>query len=178
MNRLSLQNLIQHGVDILLALVGVDVEVGIAREHRRQLRLRFVIENVAGDAVSLSIGQFVAHAQRGTGTLTDEHIALAQPRRVLIIDTRIAFTSLLHKTQVALAYMLGQHHVGALDVTDDAVVQVSVHASTTNRPCKINLLCHIFALFFQLTKISELLEINKYGCFLKFQKNQLLEKMG
>ncbi len=164
MNRLSLQNLIQHWVDILLALVGVDVEIGIACEHRRQLRLTLVIEDVAGDTVCLSIGQFVAHAQRGTGAFADEHIALAQPRRVLVIDAGITFTSLLHKAQVALAYMLGQHHVGALDVTDDAVVQLGVNAPTTNRPRKINLLRHIFALFFQLTKISELLETSKYGC--------------
>ncbi len=146
MNLLSLQNLIQQGVDILLALVGMNVEVGITREHRRQLRLSLVIEDVAGDAVSLGISQFIAYAQRGTGALPNQQVALAQPRRVLVIDACIPFSALLHKAQVALTHVLGEHHVGALDVTDDAVVQVGIHASTSNRPRKINLLRHIFAL--------------------------------
>ena len=122
MNLLSLQNLIQQGVDILFALVGVDVEVRVAREHCRQLRLSLVIEDVAGDAVGLSISQFVAHPQRGTGTLSYQQVALAQPRRVLVIDACVPFSALLHKAQVAPSHVLSQHHVGALDVTDDAVV--------------------------------------------------------
>ena len=178
MNLLSLQNLIQQGIDLFLALVGVDVEVGVAREHRRQLRLGSVVEEVAGNAMGLGIGQFVAHAQRGAGTFANEQVALAQPRRVLVIDARVPFPSLLRQAQVALAHMLGEHNVGALDVTDDAVIQVGINAPATNRPCKINLLRHIFALLFQLTKISELLEISKCGCIQRFQKNQLLEKKG
>ena len=122
MNLLSLQNLIQQGVDILFALVGMNVEVGVAREHRRQLRLGLVIEDVARNAVSLGISQFIAYAQRGTGTLPNQQVALAQPRRVLVIDACIPFSALLHKAQVALTHVLGEHHVGALDVTDDAVV--------------------------------------------------------
>ncbi len=143
MNLLSLQNLIQQGVYILFALVGMNVEVGVAREHRRQLRLGLVIEDVAGDAMSLGISQFIAHPQRGTGTLSNQQVALAQPRRVLVIDACVPFSALLHKAQVALSHVLSQHHVGALDVTDDAVVQVGIHAPTSNRPRKINLLRHI-----------------------------------
>ena len=143
MNLLSLQNLIQQGVDLFLALVGVDVEVGVTREHRRQLRLGLVIEEGAGNAMGLGIGQFVAHAQRGAGTLTDQQVALAQPCRVLVVDAGVTFSALLREAQVALAHVLGEHDIGALDIGDNAVVQLGIHAPAAYRPCKINLLSHI-----------------------------------
>ena len=137
-----IENLVQHRVDVLLPRVGVDVEVGVACEHRRQLCLATVVEDVAWDAVGLGIGQFVAHSQRRAGAFADEHVALAQPCRVLVIDAGITLAPLFHKAQVVLAHMLGEYHVGALDVGDDAVVQVSVNASAANRSRKIYLLCH------------------------------------
>ena len=137
-----IENIVQHRVDVHLPLVGVDVEVGVAREHGRQLCLAPVVEDVAWDAVGLGIGQFIAHSQRGAGAFTDEYVALAQPCRVLVIDAGVTVTALLHKTQVALAHMLGEHDGGALDVSDDAVVQVSVNAPAANRSRKIYLLCH------------------------------------
>ena len=137
-----IENLVQHRVDVLLPLVGVDVEVGVASEHRRQLCLATVVEDVAWDAMCLGIGQFVPHSQRRTGAFADEHVALAQPCRVLVIDAGITVPTLFHKAQVALSHVFGEHHVGTLDVGDDAVVQVSVNASAANRSRKIYLLCH------------------------------------
>ena len=137
-----IENLVQNRVDVLLPLIGVDVEVGVAGEHGGQLGLGLVVENVAGDTMGLGIGEFVAHTQRGAGAFTDEYVALAQPCRVLVIDAGVTVTALLHKTQVALAHMLGEHDGGALDVSDDAVVQVSVNAPAANRSRKIYLLCH------------------------------------
>ena len=137
-----IEYLVQHWVDFLLQLVRMNMEIRVAGKHRGQLRFGLVIEDVARNAMGLGIGQFVAHAQRGARAFTDEHVALAQPCRVLVIDARIALTSLLCQTQVALAHMLGEHNVGALDITDDAVIQVGIHATATDRPRKINLLCH------------------------------------
>ena len=166
-----MEDFIQQGVDVLFVLVGMDVEVGVAREHRRQLRLALVVENVARNAMGLGIGQFVANAQRGACTFADEHIALAQPCRVLVVDARVALTPLFRQAQVALAHMLGQHNVGALDVSDDAVIQVRIHAPATYRSRKINLLRHINLYLFQLTKIIKTLQIsNFYISFLYFPK--------
>jgi len=137
-----IENLVQHRVDVLLPLIGVDVEVGVACEHGRQLCLAPVVEDVAWDAVSLGIGQFIAHSQRRAGAFADEHVALAQPCRVLVIDAGITVPTLFHKAQVALSHMLGEHDGGALDVSDDAVVQVCVNAPTADRPRKIYLLRH------------------------------------
>ena len=137
-----IENLVQHRVDVLLPLVRVDVEVGVAREHRRQLCLAPVVEDVAWDVVGLGIGQFIAHPQRRAGAFADEYVALAQPCRVLVIDAGITVPTLLPKAQVALSHVFGEHHVGTLDVGDDAVVQVSVNAPTADRSRKIYLLCH------------------------------------
>ena len=137
-----IENLVQHRVDVLLPLIGVDVEVGVACEHRRQLCLATVVEDVAWDAVSLGIGQFVAHTQRGACAFTDEYVALAQPCRVLVIDAGITVPTLLHKAQVALSHVFGQYYICTLDISDDAVVQVSVNAPTADRSRKIYLLCH------------------------------------
>ena len=127
-----IENLVQHRVDVLLPLVGVDVEIGVAREHRRQLCLAPVVEDVAWDAVGLGIGQFIAHPQRRAGAFADEYVALAQPCRVLVIDAGITVPTLFHKAQVALAHMLGEHNIGALDVTGDAMIQVGVYAPATD----------------------------------------------
>ena len=137
-----IENLVQHRVDVLFPLVGVDVEVGVAREHRRQLCLAPVVEDVAWDAVGLGIGQFIAYPQRRAGAFADEYVALAQPCRVLVIDAGITVPTLFHKAQVVLAHMLGQYYICTLDISDDAVVQVSVNAPTADRPRKIYLLRH------------------------------------
>ena len=127
-----MQDLIQQWVDVGLVVVRVDVEVGVAGEHGGQLRLGPVIEDVAGDAMGLGIGQLIAHAQRGTGALADQHVALAQPCGILVIDACITLASLLSKAQVTLAHMFGQHDVGALDIGDDAVIEVCIHSTPSN----------------------------------------------
>ena len=130
--------MVQQGVDLGLGGVGVDVEVGVAGEHGRQLAFRLVVEDVTGDATGLGIGQLIAHAQRGARALPDEHVALAQPCRVLVIDARITLASLLHQVQVALADVLGEHHIGALDVGNQAAVQFSIDTPATNGTGKID----------------------------------------
>ena len=152
------QDLVEQGVDVFLALVGVDVEIGVAGEHGRELRLAAVVEDVAGNAAVLGIGEFVAHAQRRAGALADEEVALAQPRGVLVIDAGVAVASLLGEAQVAVADVLGEHYVGALDIGDDAAVEVGIDTPATYGPCKIDFLCHsvafVFFLFWLMMKLQ------------------------
>ena len=120
----------------------MNVKVGIACEHGRQLRLGLVVEDVAGDATMLGVSEFVTHAQRRTGTLGDEQIALPQPCSILVIDVCIAFTSLLIQDEIAAADVLGEHGVGLLHELDDAAIEVGIDASSPNRASKVDFLFH------------------------------------
>ena len=47
--------------------------------------------------------------------------------------------------------MLGQHDIGALDVRNDAVVEVGIDATATDRTCKIDFLFHSLYFFAKIT---------------------------
>ena len=57
------QDLVEEGIDFVLGGVGMDMEVRVTGEHGGQLRLSPVVEDVAGDAAALGVGQLIAHAQ-------------------------------------------------------------------------------------------------------------------
>lgn len=137
-----MEQLSQDCKNLFLVLVGMDVKVGIAREHGRQLRLGLVVEDVAGDATMLGISEFITHAQRWTGTLGDEQIALPQPGGILVIDVRIALTSLFIQDEIAAADVLGEHGIGLLHELDDAAIEVGIDAPSPNRASKVYFLIH------------------------------------
>ena len=130
--------------------VGIDVEIGVAGKHGRQLRLCAVVEQMAWNAETFGIGQFVADAERRTGAFADEQVALPEPCGVLLIDGGIAVATLFRQTELLAADMFSQHVVGELDVGNHAAVEVGVNATATDRAGKIdvsscrNLSCHVF----------------------------------
>ncbi len=50
-------------VDFFFGLVGVDAEVGVAGQHRGELGLAAVVEDVAGLAELFGVGEFISHSQ-------------------------------------------------------------------------------------------------------------------
>ena len=49
-----------------------------------------VVEDVARDFKAFGIGEFVADTERLAGAFTDEDVAFAKPRSILVVNLRIA----------------------------------------------------------------------------------------
>ena len=93
------------------------MEIGISCKHRRKLSLASVIEDMARNAMSLSICKLITHTKRRASTLTYQYIALAQPGSILVIDFNIPFTLLL-KIKVRRTHMLSKNYMLLLHILD------------------------------------------------------------
>lgn len=69
----------------------MNLEIRVALYHCRETCLGSVIENMAGNAVTFRIGQFVSHPKRRTCTFSYEHIAFTKPCSILIVNIFISF---------------------------------------------------------------------------------------
>lgn len=138
----SLEHLCQLAEKVFLGGVWVDAEIGVAREHRRELGLRSVVEQVAGNVVRLGVSQFVAHTHRGAGTFTDEQVALAQPGCVLVVDLGVPRPTLFGQVQLRTADVLGQHGVGLVDEGNHPSVEVGIDATASDGACEIDFPLH------------------------------------
>lgn len=65
------QNLINHSINLLFPLVRMNLEIRVAGEHGGELGLSFVVEDMARDAETFSVGEFVADTERRASTFAD-----------------------------------------------------------------------------------------------------------
>ena len=73
----------------------MNLEIRVASEHCGEVGFGFVVEDVARDAETFGVGELVADTERWAGAFTDEEVAFAKPRSVLVVNLRIAIKTLL-----------------------------------------------------------------------------------
>ena len=135
---IALQDCIEHGEDLFLVFIRVDMKIRIAREHGGEIRLPRVIEEITGLPEALRIGKLIAHTEGRAGNLADQQIRLPQPCGVLLVDAFVVPALL----QLKMADVLGEDGVCFLDIGDHAVIELRVHTSGADGTRKIDFFVH------------------------------------
>ena len=135
---IGVQDCIEHGEDLFLVFVRVDIKIRIAREHGGEIRLPRVIEEITGLPEALRIGELIAHTEGRAGDLADQQIRLPQPGGVLLVDAFVVPALL----QLKMADVLGEDGVCFLDIGDHAVIELRVHTSGADGTRKIDFFVH------------------------------------
>ena len=147
-----LQNIIQFKINIILFLIRDDVEVFIAIQHCRDVRLGLIVKNIDWYIMGFSISQLISYSKRRASTFRYHHITLSEPFRISLIYMYIYGFRLSFQAHVRLANMFCQDCIRTFDVVDDSFVKSSINPSSSYGTCKIYFLAHVH---FLILSVSE-----------------------